>query len=244
MNACDLNTCQPALLPTSAAVPPADLHQTACLQEEDEDAVGRRGRAAAALEEEEEEEEEEPLRRASKRGQQGADDSLDIMVSEAQAGGTGVGRGREGVVSWAAERLHVLLAGAATVAVATGWCCWRHQLLKLCFVLHRAPAADMRNMGMFETSSPGVGEEAEGEAAEDRYPPLPQRSYRLPQLLRLAGLEEQAASAPDLEISALLTCNSITPAAEGGALYVCVPSTDGAHDGHDWADEVGSAACS
>ena len=94
---------------------------------------------------------------------------------------------------------------------------------------------------MFETSSPGLGEEAEGEAAEDRYPPPPQRSYRLSQLLRLAGLEEQADSAPDVEISALLTCNSITPAAEGGALYVCVPSTDGAHDGHDWADEVGWA---
>lgn len=49
----------------------------------------------------------------------------------------------------------------------------------------------------------------------------------------------QAASAPDVEISALLTCNSISPAEEGGALYVCVPSTDGEHDGHDWADEVG-----
>lgn len=49
----------------------------------------------------------------------------------------------------------------------------------------------------------------------------------------------QAASAPDVEISALLTCNSISPAEEGGALYVCVPSACGEMDGHDWADEVG-----
>lgn len=60
---------------------------------------------------------------------------------------------------------------------------------------HCITAADMRNMGMFEASSPGVGgaddEEEAPEAAADRYPPLPQRSYKLAQLLQLAGLEEQ-----------------------------------------------------
>lgn len=97
-------------------------------------------------------------------------------------------------------------------------------------------------MGLFEADSPGVSPaeaEAEGDAAGVRYPEPPARSYRLPQLLRLAGYEEAAAAAPDVDISALLTCNSISPAAEGAAaLYVCVPSTDGEHDGHDWADEV------
>lgn len=39
-----------------------------------------------------------------------------------------------------------------------------------------------------------------------------------------------------MEISALLSCNSLDPAE--GALYVCVPSADGQHDGHDWADEA------
>lgn len=191
-------------------------------------------------------------------------------------------------------------------------------------------------MGMFESSSPGVAPAEGGEAAEDRYPAPPPRSYRLPELLRLAGLQEQvrsllhrgggqgaagracrrpgdlgelsaaggihcklsggarwlgwgdgsrrpgmqpmsavryscaqppqrcrppagrtaaiqllsrllaaaqAASAPDLEISALLTCNSISPAEEGSALYVCVPSADGYFDGHDWADEVRCWLC-
>lgn len=50
-------------------------------------------------------------------------------------------------------------------------------------------------MGMFEASSPGVEEAEEGEAAADRYPPPPQRSYRLAQLLLLAGLEEQVRAA-------------------------------------------------
>lgn len=46
----------------------------------------------------------------------------------------------------------------------------------------------------------------------------------------------QAVLAPDVEITAILTCNSITPTE--GALYVCVPSADGEEDGHDYADEV------
>ncbi len=64
--------------------------------QEDEE-TGRRGRLAAAeLEEEEEEEEgeegegeEEAPRQARKRGQGEVDASLDMMVSAAQAGGTG-----------------------------------------------------------------------------------------------------------------------------------------------------------
>lgn len=147
-------------------------------------------------------------------------------------------------------------------------------------------------MGMFATSSPGVGGEqgepgANGEqeeAPQARFPEPPARSYRLAELLRLAGYEEQAsaqpgmladsgrsqgpwphrrqlamaaaaaywrrlspssirstavlqaASAPDVDIRNILTCNSISGGED--SLYVCVPSADGQCDGHDWADEV------
>lgn len=94
-------------------------------------------------------------------------------------------------------------------------------------------------MGVFQMASPGVAGAGEDEGEGDggpRYPEPPARAYRLPELLRLAGLEEQAGDAPDLEVSGILTCNSVSPAE--GALYVCVPSADGQHDGHDWADEV------
>lgn len=103
----------------------------------------------------------------------------------------------------------------------------------------RGGAQDMRNMGVFQMASPGVAGAGEDEGEGDggpRYPEPPARAYRLPELLRLAGLEEQAGDAPDLQVSGILTCNSVSPAE--GALYVCVPSADGQHDGHDWADEA------
>lgn len=53
------------------------------------------------------------------------------------------------------------------------------------------PAEDLQDPALAGLGGPAGGE-AEGEEEEAaRYPEPPQRSYRLPQLLRLAGLEEQ-----------------------------------------------------
>lgn len=87
------------------------------------------------------------------------------------------------------------------------------------------------------------GEEGEGSEEEEEeeprreYPPRPQRSMRLPDLLRAAGLAEQAAVAPDVMITDIVTCNS--ESAGPGALYVCVPATDVEDDGHNYIPEVG-----
>lgn len=72
----------------------------------------------------------------------------------------------------------------------------------------RGGTQDLRNMGMFEVSSPGVsangGVYEEGEEEEEavmRYPEPPLRSYRLAELLRLAGLDVEAVGAPELEVA-------------------------------------------
>jgi UDP-N-acetylmuramoyl-L-alanyl-D-glutamate--2,6-diaminopimelate ligase len=72
------------------------------------------------------------------------------------------------------------------------------------------------------------------------YPPLPERSRLLPDLLKSIGYFEAAESAPALEINNIITCNSEN--ASEGSLYVCVPSEDDPEDeeldGHNWADEA------
>lgn len=79
--------------------------------------------------------------------------------------------------------------------------------------------------------------ESDADAEMNRgYPERPLRQKRLAELLSLAGYEEEAQNAPDIIISNIITCNSETPAE--GSLYVCVPSDDGHHDGHDWANEA------
>ena len=48
-------------------------------------------------------------------------------------------------------------------------------------------------MGQFELSSPGM--DAASEEQGTRYPEPPRRCYRLPELLRLAGLNEEVSEA-------------------------------------------------
>ena len=177
------------------------------LQEEEEE-VGRRGRLAAAAAD------EGGSRRGSKRGAPLPDESLDQMVSEAQAGGTCKSArlcralplllplppaGRcwrwrlAGAACW--EPAAVLRRGGAACLLPLPTTVFvRPSLARDTSINPASPlpaAAELRNMGLFETSSPGVAPAEGGEAAEDRYPAPPQRSYRLPELLRLAGLQEQ-----------------------------------------------------
>ena len=55
------------------------------------------------------------------------------------------------------------------------------------------PAAELRGAGagVAAAAEAEEGEEEEGEAEGERYPEPPERSYRLPEQLRLAGYEEQ-----------------------------------------------------
>ena len=97
--------------------------------------------------------------------------------------------------------------------------------------------------GQRQAAEGGAGPAVEEEAAQPRraYPPLPARSYALPELLRMAGLGETADEAEALGLGGLLirdlvTCNS--QQAGPGALYVCVPSNDTEGDGHEYVAEV------
>lgn len=184
----------------------------------------------------------------------GEDLALDDIVSQAQRGGAreccaGLGLGVRwaggptlpGPCSGGIQEGRALPAPATRVSTLLPVPVSSHVLMGSLPTRLLLPAEDMRNMGVFQTASPGVAAAGEGEGevdgeGEPRYPEPPARSYRLAELLRQAGLEEAAAEAPDVEISGILTCNSISPTE--GALYVCVPSEDGQHDGHDWADEV------
>ena len=79
----------------------------------------------------------------------------------------------------------------------------------------------------------GGGGEDGGGGGRNEYPPRPERSYGLRELLRAAGCGAAADAAPDLTVHNIMTCNSETAAP--GSLYVCVPSTDAGDDGHEWA---------
>lgn len=76
--------------------------------------------------------------------------------------------------------------------------------------------------------------------ASSSYPALPQRKRFLPDLLKSIGYYDAAESAPALEITNIITCNSEN--ASEGSLYVCVPCEDDPEDeeldGHNWADEA------
>ena len=102
-----------------------------------------------------------------------------------------------------------------------------------------------RDVGGASTSGGGEGSGGEGSGGDGEdgggggpheYPPRPERSYGLRELLRAAGCGAAAEAAPDLPIHNIMTCNSETAAP--GSLYVCVPSTDAGDDGHDWAAEA------
>lgn len=95
------------------------------------------------------------------------------------------------------------------------------------------------------------GDELQGDALDgpaelrrNEYPDPPVRRWRFGDLLRGAGVsalgpdgaELPASSLPQLEIAALLTCNS--PRGLDDALYLCVPATDAEADGHDFADQA------
>lgn len=121
------------------------------------------------------------------------------------------------------------------------------------------------NGSMRDSPSDGADEESLNELAIEEYPERPVRRRALADLLRAAGFEEAAASAPNVTIADIITCNSPNREKEvrletrdpvtgevtsvefeydgasnvrEDALYVCVPSEDGLADGHDWADEA------
>lgn len=91
-------------------------------------------------------------------------------------------------------------------------------------------------------NNPGEEEQDDDDDEEDdsshssQYPESPPRSRMLHELLESAGYGHVAATAPNMEINHIVTCNSETPVEN--SLYVCVPSEDGQFDGHDWADEA------
>jgi UDP-N-acetylmuramoyl-L-alanyl-D-glutamate--2,6-diaminopimelate ligase len=76
--------------------------------------------------------------------------------------------------------------------------------------------------------------------ASSSYPPLPQRKRFLPDLFKSIGYFDAAESAPALEITNIITCNSEN--SSEGSLYVCVPCEEDPEDeeldGHNWADEA------
>lgn len=130
---------------------------------------------------------EEPPRRNGRRGPRGdpLDTTIDAIVSEVQLGGTREAAGAGGGRTVEAQQL---LAPPRRRAALP---CFRPP------VPHR-PAEDLRNMGMFAMDDAGAGpapggdeEQEGGEAGEQRYPEPPPRSYRLADLLRMAGYQEQ-----------------------------------------------------
>lgn len=111
------------------------------------------------------------------------------------------------------------------------------------FVADVQRGANSRSSQPIQASSSPDGEEdaLDGETSDSGtvYPPMPERRRNLPDLLRAAGYSEAAETAPNVEMSNIITCNSENGAE--GALYVCVPCEDDVDDpeldGHFWADE-------
>lgn len=73
--------------------------------------------------------------------------------------------------------------------------------------------------------------------SESALPAPPERLYQLSELLNKSGIDFVAdgSVATSVHVSSIITCNSSY--AKPGALYVCVPSEDGA-DGHVWAAQA------
>lgn len=206
-----------ASYPTTHAADEEEEHEEEEEEEDDEDE-----------ESEESEEEEEPgsdedvepaaalmspLERRLRKGR-----VLEEAAPDGSGSGGGSGRAAElgelDAVAGAA-------AGAAAVAASRAW--------------QNGGDAYAEASSSSSSDPDELEEQADGEEGP-LYPEPPMRSYSLPELLRAAGLEAAAAAAPDVRIDNIATCNSAS--AGPGSLYVCVPSADGAFDGHDWVAEA------
>lgn len=100
----------------------------------------------------------------------------------------------------------------------------------------------LRASKSFSDSEDDFDTDTDGESGviAPSYPALPNRKRSLPELLKSSGYFDAAESAPAVEITNIITCNSEN--ASEGSLYVCVPCEDDPEDeeldGHNWADEA------
>ena len=101
----------------------------------------------------------------------------------------------------------------------------------------------LRASQSFSESGDDIDTNYEGQNADfvpSSYPPIPERRRLLSDLLNSIGYSDASESAPAVEITNIITCNSEN--ASEVSLYVCVPCEEDPEDeeldGHNWADEA------